>query len=157
VVLLNIIVYFKKFRFFSLVAKIHFFFKKNSFFWFYLICVVCLFFQIYLKFRKIETNLICEGSFKGSYPYFYRRFDDLKKAIFDFFENIRDCKAELQISISWNFYIPENKPSNLILSFISSAIYIVLVFYFLPLKIKFFITFLFYQKNKFPQKNFLFF
>jgi hypothetical protein len=33
-----------------------------------------------------------------------------KKFIFDFFEYIKDCKAEFLIS--WNFHIPKNKPIN---------------------------------------------
>jgi transposase len=45
--------------------------------------------------------------------HFYRKFDDFKKAIFDFFENIKDFEAELQTLMSWNFHIPENKPINL--------------------------------------------
>jgi hypothetical protein len=48
--------------------------------------------------------------FKGSYQYFYCKFDDFKKAIFDFFKNIKDCKAKLQRLISWNFHIPKTKP-----------------------------------------------
>ncbi|GAB4187972.1 MAG: hypothetical protein OHK0057_04510 [Thermoflexibacter sp.] len=40
----------------------------------------------------------------------YRKFDDFKEAIFHFFENIKDFRAEL---ISWNFHIPELKPINL--------------------------------------------
>jgi transposase len=45
--------------------------------------------------------------------HFYRRFDEFKKAIFDFFENIKDFEAELKTLISWNFHIPEAKPINL--------------------------------------------
>jgi transposase len=45
--------------------------------------------------------------------YFYREFGDFKKAIFNFFENIRDFKAELETLISWNFHIPNPKPINL--------------------------------------------
>jgi hypothetical protein len=37
-----------------------------------------------------------------------------KKAIFDFFENIKDYRAELEIFTSWNFYIPETKPVKII-------------------------------------------
>jgi transposase len=45
--------------------------------------------------------------------HFYRKFDEFKKAIFDFFENIADFRAELETLISWNFHIPEAKPINL--------------------------------------------
>jgi transposase len=45
--------------------------------------------------------------------HFYRKFDDFKKAIFDFFENIKDFEAELQTLMSWNFHIPKNKTINL--------------------------------------------
>jgi transposase len=45
--------------------------------------------------------------------HFYRRFDDFKKAILDFFENIADFRAELETLISWNFHIPEAKTINL--------------------------------------------
>jgi transposase len=45
--------------------------------------------------------------------HFYRKFDEFKKAIFDFFENIKDFEAELKTLISWNFHIPEAKPINL--------------------------------------------
>ncbi|GAB4480865.1 MAG: hypothetical protein OHK0057_34870 [Thermoflexibacter sp.] len=45
--------------------------------------------------------------------HFYRKFDDFKKAIFDFFENIKDFEAGLKTLISWNFHIPETKPFNL--------------------------------------------
>lgn len=45
--------------------------------------------------------------------HFYRGFGDFKKAIFNFFENIADFKAELQTLISWNFHIPKLKPINL--------------------------------------------
>jgi hypothetical protein len=37
--------------------------------------------------------------------------DGFKKAIFDFFENIKDFEAELQTLIFWNFHIPEIKPN----------------------------------------------
>lgn len=50
---------------------------------------------------------------KVIHHHFYRKFDDFKKAIFDFFENIKDFKAELETLISWNFHIPNVKPINL--------------------------------------------
>jgi hypothetical protein len=36
--------------------------------------------------------------------YFYRKFDDFKKAIFDFLENIKYFEAKLKTLISWNFH-----------------------------------------------------
>ncbi len=42
--------------------------------------------------------------------HFYRKFDDFRKAIVDFFENIKDFKSELETLISWNFHIPNVKP-----------------------------------------------
>jgi hypothetical protein len=45
--------------------------------------------------------------------HFYREFGDIKKAIFNFFENIADFKAELEALISWNFHIPKVKTINL--------------------------------------------
>lgn len=44
--------------------------------------------------------------------HFYRKFDDFKKALLLFFENIEDFKAELETLISWNFHIPNNKTNS---------------------------------------------
>jgi hypothetical protein len=41
------------------------------------------------------------------------KFDDFKKAIFEFFENIKDFEIELQTFISCNFDIAETEPINL--------------------------------------------
>jgi hypothetical protein len=48
--------------------------------------------------------------------HFYRKFDDFKKVIFDFFENIKDFEAELQNLISCNFRTSETKPRYILFS-----------------------------------------
>jgi len=44
--------------------------------------------------------------------HFYRKFDDFKKALLHFFENIEDFRAELETLMSWNFHIPNNKTNS---------------------------------------------
>ena len=39
--------------------------------------------------------------------YYYETFDDFKKSLVDFFENIEDYKTELDSLMQWKFHFPK--------------------------------------------------
>ncbi|GAB4126676.1 MAG: hypothetical protein OHK0045_06540 [Raineya sp.] len=61
--------------------------------------------------EELSTNLYATS--QAIADFIFSKFDDFKKAIFDFSENTKDFEAELKASTSCNFHIPETKPFNI--------------------------------------------